>query len=193
MTRCSAIAILTALMAAASPAYAQESSGSAGFQVVDAYTELKDGVYQLNAEISVALPEAVIEAIESGVPIVLELMIEIREVRRYLWDEELAELTQRVGLRYHALSGQYVVTDFATGVQHSYSSRRLALRMIGLVRDLPLLDRSLLGLGLTYAARMRATLLVEELPAPLRLWAYIAPSWNLHSEWFEWLLQSSNG
>jgi hypothetical protein len=163
-----------------------------GFKIEDAYTEIDDGVFNLYAKVDILFTDAVNEALDSGVPLVLEVLVVVGRQRGMVWDENLAKLSWRNVLRYHALSGQYVVTEVATGVRHSFRTRGAALAALGRVNRLPLLDHSLLRLGEQYSARMRASLLVEELPAPLRLWAYVSPSWELDSEWFEWLLQSSN-
>lgn len=160
-----------------------------GFFVRYAATELRDEVYYLTAEADLNLTAAVVEALESGVSLPLELEIEVINPRNWVWDETVYALRQRYRLKFHALTGQYVVTNLNSRVQSAYSARRAALAAVGTIEDLPMLDRSALAVGRAYQARLRARLAVEELPSPLRVWAYISSEWDLVSAWYRWPLQ----
>jgi len=164
------------------------SADSPRFQINEATTRLVDEVYLLNARLELQLSDEVIEALDSGVPITIEMQIEIRQPRNLLWDVIVAELSQRYALEHLALSGQYLVTSLNTGQRRSYQSRRAALLQLGRLHDFPMLDRRVLGVGERYTARLRARLDVEALPLPLRPVAYLTEAWNLTSDWHEWLL-----
>lgn len=159
------------------------------FEVVAAGTQLKDGVYRLDARILFVLSEPVSEALHNGVPQVIEIQMQVFRSRDYLWNETLASVSQRFRLAYHALSERYVVENINTASRSSYPSLGEALYHIGLVRDFPLIDAKLLAEGKAAYGAIRATLDIESLPTPIRLGAYTSRNWWLGSEWVSWPLQ----
>lgn len=162
---------------------------AAGFSVAHVDTELRDEVYYLNAELDLYLTDAVIEALESGVPITLELQIEVVNPRDWWWDETAYALSQRYLLKFHALTRQYVLTNLNSRVQHTYPTRAAALGALSSINRLPILDRSALRVGVNYLGRLRVRLALEQLPSPLRVWAYLSSDWDLSSDWHQWPLQ----
>lgn len=159
-----------------------------GFVVREAHTDLVEEVYQLDAQIDYKLSDTVLDALENGVPITIEIRIEVYRPREYLWKEEIASLRQRYRLEYHALSQQYLVTNLNTRAQQGYPSRSAAIEAVGTITDLPMLDRRLLKRDENYKARLRASLDIEALPAPLRLLAYLSSDWRVSSKWYTWEL-----
>jgi hypothetical protein len=165
------------------------AAAAAEFQVQAAETRLINGVYRLDAQLSLEFSDEVLEALDNGVPIDLVLEIEILRQRSWVWDEDLASLEQRHQLRHHALSQQYVVKNLNTGVQQAYPNLAEAKAALGQIRDFPMLDQRLLKPGEHYRARLRVRLDIESLPAPLRPLAYLFRGWRLTSDWYEWTLQ----
>jgi len=158
-------------------------------QIREVRTLLSDGVYRLGARIDFDLNETLQQALQNGVPLVLELRIEVIREREWLWSERAAHLRQRFGLQYHALTRRYLVDNYSTDVQYSFLELEEALDYIGNIYDLPLIDANLLSPEHTYWVRMRADLDIESLPTPVRLWAYLGSDWSLESEWHQWPLQ----
>lgn len=158
-------------------------------RITDMRTLLVDNVYRLSAHVEFDFNDTLHDALHNGVPLLIELRIEVLRERRWLWPEDIAELHQRFKLEYHALSRRYLVTNFSTSSQVSFSSMRDALEYIGNIYDLPLIDAQLLEAGQTYFVDMRADIDVEALPTPVRLWAYLGSEWSLKSKWFRWPLQ----
>lgn len=159
------------------------------FTVRNASTQLNEGVYLLDASIDFHFSEAALEALHNGIPLVLEVQIKVERSREWLWTETIAALSQRYRLQYHALSERYVVHNLNTDLRQSFGRLDDALYVLGEVREFPMLDRRLLQDGSRYTASLRATLVVEELPTPIRLWAYAAEQWRLDSAWYRWQLQ----
>jgi hypothetical protein len=158
-------------------------------RITDARTLLVDNVYRLGAHVEFDFNETLYEALHNGVPLLIELRIEVLRERFWFWPESIAELSQRFKLEYHALSRRYLVTNFSTGSQHSFAGFDAALAYIGNVYDLPLIDAQLLHQDETYYVRMRADIDVEALPTPVRAWAYLGSEWSLKSQWYRWQLQ----
>jgi hypothetical protein len=158
-------------------------------RITDARTLLVDGVYRLGAHVDFDFNDTLHDALHNGVPLLIELRIEVLRDREWFWPEQIAELRQRFKLEYHALSRRYMVNNFSTGTQQTFSTLDDALAYIGDVYDLPLIDAQLLRKHEKYLVRMRADIDVEALPTPVRLWAYLGSEWSLKSKWFQWQLQ----
>ncbi|MFO1428526.1 MAG: DUF4390 domain-containing protein [Candidatus Competibacteraceae bacterium] len=161
---------------------------AADFRVMDASTHLDKGVYFLDAKLKLRFPDGPLEALQNGVPLIVELDIQVFRQREWLWDEIAAQLQQRFRLEYHALSRQYVISNLNSGELKSFSDLKLAVAYLSLIERFPLLDASLLPQGSNYMVRMRAILDIESLPVPLQLVAYLSPEWRISSEWYTWPL-----
>ncbi len=161
---------------------------AADFRVVDANTQLDKGVYLLNAQLKLRFPDGPLDALQNGVPLIVDLDIQVFRQREWLWDEIAAQLQQRFRLEYHALSRQYVISNLNSGELRSFSDLKLAIDFLSRIQGFPLLDAGLLPRGGSYLVRMRATLDIEALPVPLQLVAYLSPEWRISSEWYTWPL-----
>jgi len=159
---------------------------ASNFAVLEARTRLENGVYLLTAKIDYDLSPAALEALRNGIPLTVSLEMEVLRRREWLWDEIIASLQQRFHLEYHALARQYVVINLNNGELKSFPTRSAATDYLGRIENFPLLDASLLGPADGCYGRLRATLDIEALPAPLRPLAYLSDEWHLTSEWHEW-------
>ena len=182
--------VLAALAFFATPSHAQEDATSGRFDVRSAYSQNLDGVYHVSAEIDYGLTDAAIEALSNGVPLTFELDIEIVRKRRWLPDATAHELLQRHELSFHALTERYLVRNLNSGEQHSYDTLSAALRGLGTIDRLPVIDASLLDDDREYLISLRSTLDVKSLSGPLRLLASLfrIGDWRLASEWHTWAL-----
>ena len=182
-TLCRAVWLLLALCLLATPLSARETT------ISNTRTLLVDGVYRLGAHVDFDFNETLYDALHNGVPLLIELRVEVLQEREWLWSELVAELRQRFQLQYHALSRYYLVRNFSSGAQYSFRTMNEALEYIGNVYDLPLIDAKLLEPKQNYVVRMRADIDVEALPTPVRLWAYLGSAWSLKGNWKQWQLQ----
>jgi len=161
---------------------------ASGFQVLDVSTRLEDNIYWLDADLEYDLSTPSLEALDSGVPLTIELQIRILRARTWVWDELVSEFRQRFRLEYHALARQYLITNLNNGELATFPSRVAALRFLGRIRRLPLLKSAQLDPTEKYHGQLRTRLDIEALPAPLRPVAYLSPDWRLTSEWYQWPL-----
>ena len=180
--------VVALIVGIAQPLQAEEPQR--GFIVKDASARLSGGVYRLSAAIEYHFSPAVQEALENGVPLTIEIQIEVRRDRWYWLDEEVATLNQYYLLQFHALSRQYLLTGLNSGEQRGFYSLQGALSEMGTLSDIPILDSKLLRADTDYQVRLRAQLDIESLPAPLRPVAYLSEEWRLVSEWYSWSLHS---
>jgi hypothetical protein len=165
------------------------SAEDSGFQIESAKTVLQDDVYHITMRLDYRFSPEVLEAIRSGVPMVLVMDIELFRTRKYWWDKEIAELQQRFQLQYHALAEQYIVRNLNSGAQYTAPTLNTALYYMQDVENLPLIDQQLLESNEQYRVRARVSLEFDALPAPLKFSAYTSRDWWLGSQWYEWSLE----
>jgi hypothetical protein len=152
-------------------------------------TLLVNGIYRASAHVVFDMDEKVQEALDNGVPLVVDLEIELVRKRDWLWPEQVVEHKQRYMMYFHALSRRYIVKDVNKDVQQSYRYIGDALNAIGDVYDVPLIAADELYAEADYRVRMRALFDVEALPTPIRLWAYFSSDWKLTGGWTQWRLK----
>jgi hypothetical protein len=159
------------------------------FEIREASTQLKDGVYFLDALIEYRLSSEARTALQSGLPLTIRVEVELLRHRRFWFDNEDAVLHQRYQLEYHALSERFTIQNLNSGDQTSFSTLYAAMDWLGHVNHFPLIDAALIEPGHDYYLRMRTVLDAEKLPGPLRLIAFWRRDWSLGSDWYRWQLQ----
>ena len=159
------------------------------FEVRSAASRLNGGVHMLDARLQLVLSSEALNALNSGVPLTIELQMQVIRVRRFYVDSVDAELAVRFELEYRPLSQRYIVRNLNSGDQDSFATLYSALNNLGRIQGLPVIDESLLIPGRDYRARVRALLATEQYSAPLRLLFFWRDEWQLTSEWYEWMLE----
>ncbi len=182
---------VVALLIAGAPASAQDSDveREGYFEVRSASTRLVDGVHRLDARLQLILSSEALDALQSGVPLIIELQSQVIRVRRFYLDAQDAEVAVRFELNYRPLSQRYIVRNLNSGEQDSFATLYSALNNLGRIDNLPLVDDSLLAEGKRYRIRLRALLQTEQYAAPLRVVFFWRSQWQLKSEWLEWPLE----
>ena len=161
---------------------------AAGIDIEKASTSLQDGTYRLNADIRYSLNDDVFEALNNGIALTFHITIKVEQQREILWDAAIAEKIVHYRLKYHALSGQYLVTS-SEGEQRSYLSLTNTLRGLGQIRNLVFLDKKSVEVPQNTMVKIKAELDTNALPAPLRPVAWLSQQWNLNSDWYLWPLK----
>jgi Domain of unknown function (DUF4390) len=159
------------------------------FEVRSAALELKDGVYHLNVRLDLPVSDAVRRGLAEGVPIGLLLDLDIERVRQLLPNSRVAELTQHYHLQYNAVSERYVLRNDNSGQQESLGTIEGALEVLSEIRDLPVLDKSLIQADRRYEASVRAKLDYGSVPFTLRLMMFWVSDWHRESDWYTWTFQ----
>jgi len=159
------------------------------FVVSELRTQLVDGQYLMDASIDYRFSDTAQEALHNGVPLTLEVHVQLRRKGAWIWEEDVLEIKLRYQLRYQALAELYQVTDLQSNSQQSFATQAAALSALGHLRGVALIKQADLEKGKTYRLSVKTALDIEALPLPLRPTAYLTPSWNLASEWKEWLLR----
>lgn len=158
------------------------------FNVVEARTYLDDGIYELDAQIDYDFSERALEALENGVPLTLEVHVQVRRADGWIWENSLVDRRLRYRIRYKPLSERYLVSRLPGESGSTYITREAALAALGEIRGLALVGENRLQPDEDYEVHIRASLDIEELPLPLRPMAYLRPSWKQSSDWTKWPL-----
>lgn len=182
--------MLSGACAIAAAAVAQDTIEREGyFEVRSASTELVDGVHILDARLQLVLSSEALAALNSGVPLTIELQLQVIRSRRLYPDALDAELAVRYELEFRPLSQRYIVSNLNSGDQDSFATLYSALNNLGRIQGLPVVDDALLVPDKRYRVRLRAMLQTQQYPAPLRILFFWRSQWQLQSEWFEWSLE----
>ncbi len=181
-----ALGLLTASLFARA-AHAEGLEGR--FDVRSADLQLKDGVYHLNARLDLPVTDAVRRGLAEGVPLTLELDIDIERVRQLLPNSKIAELIQRYSLQYNAVSARYSLRNENSGQQESLGTVDTALEELSEVHNLPVLDKSLVAPDRRYEANVRAKIDYGSVPFSLRLLMFWVNEWHRESDWYTWTFQ----
>ncbi|MDH5394649.1 MAG: DUF4390 domain-containing protein [Gammaproteobacteria bacterium] len=181
--------LLCAMLCSILVLFLPQKSYAEGFHIRSANTSIKDHVYTLEAKMELNFSDDALDALRSGVPLIVLVNIEVLKDRNWWWDKTEAKLEQGYLLLYHALSEKYIIHNLNSGSQQNYISLKAALASLGRLDDLPLIDQNLLDKNAEYYVRLRTYLDIESLPAPMRPIAYISSQWQLESDWFSWPLK----
>jgi hypothetical protein len=178
-------AILAALLwlSATGPAGARDD-----FTVEHFETRVERDRVVLDARIDYDFSDAALEALDNGVPLTLDVHVQVRPADAWVWQESLVDQHLRYLIRYRPLSEQYLVTRLPGSDGRSYVTRDAAIAALGEIDDLDLVHLNRLDPDERYEVHLRASLDVEELPLPLKPIAYLHPAWKLSTGWTRWPL-----
>ena len=175
-------ALVLAVMFAAAPTLAAPRD----IAVESAELRLGDNGYLIDADVSFHFHANAIEALQSGIAIVVELDIKFTQPRRYWWDRKISNVRRKYSIQKHALSQQFVLSDLTSGERRVHRSLEVAIADLGRIRDLPVAKTDDLDLNPVYDVSLRMRLDIESLPAPLIPIAWVSPSWHMSSGWYQW-------
>jgi len=159
------------------------------FEIQSATFVPVQGVYLLSAKLHFVLPDGARQAIQDGVALKLYAELELQRARRWWLDDTVATLEQNYEVVFHALSENYLLRNLNSGEQTAYETFDAALEALSTLRDVPVLDQSLLDPAEEYEVRLRATLDVRTLPETLRLVLFWTDNWRQRTDWYLWPLK----
>ncbi len=159
------------------------------FEIRTASLELRESVYQMNSRMALPISEAVRRGLAEGLPLSLELDLNIKRVRQLLPNSTVAELTQRYHLQYNAVSARYVLRNDNSGQQESLGTIDAALEQLADIKNLPVLDKALIQADRRYEANLRAKIDFGTVPFTLRLVMFWVSDWHRDSDWYAWTFQ----
>lgn len=161
----------------------------ADFKVTELQPRLIDNGLIVNGTMQLELSRKVDEALSKGIELPVIVEVRLYRKRSFLWNQNIDSWTLRRTLRYHALSGQYIVS--ADNNADSFLSAADALKHLGTLSELrlTLTDAEAADAADEYLVKLRTHIDIEALPAPLRPVAYTTLSWHMNTGWTTWNVQ----
>lgn len=166
--------------------FASTKVQAAGIEVNNVNSFIKDDDYILDSVINFDLADEVVEAIDHGVTLHIDVLTRIKRQRKWAWDKTVLERTYSYRLEKHALSEDYIVTNISSNERQQLSSLNEALTALGNITGLVLVPSVALIPDRSYTGLIMVQLDIEKLPPPLRPIAYASDEWQLKSDWKEW-------
>ncbi len=166
----------------------------ADFTVIKPGAVLVNKSMELSGQLRLDLSAKVEEALDKGIPLAIEVEYRLFRIRKFIWDAQIADWSFTHSIQYHALSRQYLVRGHgldASSVE-SFTTLQEALIFMGTLDGLVLPLPEQLAETIDpknnhgYRAQVRARLVIESLPAPLRPVAYTSSDWRLNTGWVSW-------
>lgn len=167
-------------------------SGSAWSQGIDfknISSTMVGGVYLLDARIKYDFNDEVLEALEHGVSLRIDIIIRIKKKRKWLWDKKIREDVINFKLERHPLSNHYLVSNLKSRNRYQLQSLDDALTVMGTIKNYKLVEARDLDQNASYTGDIMAKLNIESLPPPLRPVAYASEHWQLKSPWQKWVIR----
>jgi len=169
---------------------ATASQVAAEFTIAKVDTRYEREMLVMDAGIDYGFSEEALEALDNGVPLILEVRILLRGADDWIWDSSLVDQRLRYIIRYKPLSERYLVSPLPGNGGASYVTRDAAIAALGEINGLQLASRERLRkAGGSFILWVLASLDTDGLPLPLRPMAYLLPAWKLSSGWTQWPLK----
>lgn len=161
-------------------------AAQAQFTVDNVDVQRESRAIRVHADLDLSLTDATEQALAHGVPLIVVHEIALQK-RGWFWDRVEQRTSQRHRLRYHALSGRYVVGG-KDAVLDTFRSLSDALEFINSTdaRFTPASQEA------GYQVAVRSRIDINALPAPLRPTALFSPQWRLSSDWSQWPVDGSS-
>lgn len=155
---------------------------AAGFEIAAFESRFDEGLLVADARIDYRLSSTAIEALESGVELVVAQTLTLERPRWWWRDRAVVEQERRYRLAYHAISRRYVLNRLASGESRSYRTLDALLTRLGGIEAWPIIGRDRLEADRDYRLSLSTALDLEALPRLLRTVAWTQSDWQLRSE-----------
>jgi hypothetical protein len=168
---------------------AQENPDLSRFEVSHAQTSIIDGKYFLTADIAYRLHSEAIQILERGLPIRIELQVELFLQRRYWRDKTILEKNKIYTLKRNALTERFILTASDEQTQQSFATAEQAINSLRILEGVYLTEESNILDPQDTQARARLIVDVRHFPEPLQYLSKYWDDWRLVSEWYVWPLK----
>ena len=143
----------------------------------------EDG-YALSAEFAIDLGNRLEDAVARGVPLYFNLEFVLERPRKYWVSEHITTRSLTYRLAYSSLMRQY---RLSTGNLHqNFGSLAEALRVVGRIAALPVVEKDVIRPGETYAAAVRLALDRSQLPKPFQVDALTDSALHVEAKVLRW-------
>ncbi len=169
------------LLVIASPVWAE------GVEIKSVQFSAVKAGYEISVDSEITLNPTLEQALEKGVVLYFVTKFSLIDSRWYWLSDEVVRGKTRVGLRYYALTRQYLL-NYPSHSQ-SFNTLAEALQALSQLRDFPLTIKSELKADVDYIASLRIWLDLTRMPKPFQVEALGSSKWDFSSEKLEWQMK----
>ncbi len=159
-------------------------AANSSMSVKSAELKTQDDAYVLNADVDIKFSSAIEDAISKGYTLNFIIEFQLATPRKYWFDDEIATVTQRVSLSYHALSRQYLLVRGEQ--QKTFVRLDEAIDDLSSISDLKVFSKSQVEKGEPYKASFLMRLDTKKLPKTLQGDGLVSEEWTMTTQRFEW-------
>jgi hypothetical protein len=165
-------------------------SGELYSQVKDSYGEsyLENGVYYSNIKLPVGFRADQVEALNSGLSFEVDLRFSIVNIKSWRFDRTIGEVDQKYLVRYNAFTRRYSVLNSITGRELSSSDLSDIEGYISDVKNLPLIDDSLINIEENYHVYLITYIRAQDVPRWMQSLTFWRENLDTEMEVVEWRL-----
>lgn len=145
-------------------------------------TRQSDGVYALNADFRLSMPQQLQDAINHGTPVSFQVEFRVNRPRWYWSNEDILSVSREQRVSFNSLTREYRVV---TGVnQYRYNTLNEALLNVSRVSQWRVLSSSQYSSGEPLEGSVRIYLNTNKLPRTYQLNSLTNQGWGLNSGWY---------
>ncbi len=152
-------------------------------------SQLVDNGYYLDARINFELHDDVLDALDHGVDLNIDIIIKVKEKRKWFRDRLYKQDRVKFKLGHRPLSDVYIVTNIGRSEQRQFDRLENALNYLGTIDHYFILNNENLDDGQQLTGSLKAEVNVGNLPPPLKPIAFIANKWQSDSKWRRWAIR----
>jgi hypothetical protein len=159
-------------------------AANSSMSVKSAELKAQDDTFVLNADVDIKYSSAIEDAISKGYTLNFIIEFQLATPRKYWFDDEIATVTQRVSLSYHALSRQYLLVRGEQ--QKTFVRLDEAIDDLSTISELKVFSKSQVEKGEPYKASFLMRLDTKKLPKTLQGDGLGSEEWTMTTQRFEW-------
>ncbi len=149
---------------------------------------VKDGVYFSDVQLPFKLEKQQVEALSSGLTLKFQLDFSIVDIRNWRIDRDIGTLSQSYSIRLNAFTGRYLVTNLNIGTKVTLSSIQEVESFLSEIKNIPLVDDSILDIEKDYSVIMQAGITAEGISQWIKTLSFWRENLDTEFEVIEWKL-----
>ena len=149
---------------------------------------LEQGVYYSNIRLPISFREDQVEALNSGLTFEIDLRFSIVNIRSWRLDRTIGEVDQKYLVRYNAFTRRYSLLNSITGRELSSSSLNEIELEISNIKQLPLIDDSLINIDESYKVFLVTYVRAQNIPRWMQSLTFWRENVDTEMEMVEWKL-----
>ena len=149
---------------------------------------VRDGVYFSDVQLPFKFQQQQIEALDSGLTLRFQLNFSIIDIRNWRVDRDIGSLNQSYSIRLNAFTGRYLITNLNIGTKANLSSIQEVEGFFSEIKNIPLVDDSILDIEKNYSVIMEAGISAEGISQWIKTLSFWRENLDTEFEAIEWKL-----